>query len=182
MLIKSKVIFIILERDVIEFCHMSQCHSVSHDQCDIEVRGYTPKSLNQNFKLPPRLGSSPWFRTNTPRPSGVLWLKRGYRYNCRYNKDLQVYKMSDELLKLFKLCLHESAVSASNSNINHTQIKTQNQTINSAVDNFRRSRDPRICQKWPQNDFGSNELRIFSVKNDLKCFVSKRIQKWFSQK
>ena len=52
--------------------------------------------------------------------------------------------MSDELLKLFKLCLHESAVSASNSNINHTQIKTQNQTINSAVDNFRRSRDARI--------------------------------------
>ena len=55
--------------------------------------------------------------------------------------------MSDELLKLFKLCLHESAVSASNPNINHTQIKTQNQTINSAVDNFRRSRDPRISQK-----------------------------------
>ena len=55
--------------------------------------------------------------------------------------------MSDELLKLFKLYLHESAVSASNSNINHTQIKTQNQTINSAVDSFRGSRDPRIRQK-----------------------------------
>ena len=138
--------------------------TVSHDQCDIEVRGYTPKSLNQNFKLPPRLGSSPWFRTNTPRPSGVLWLKRGYRYNCRYNKDLQVYKMSDELLKLFKLYLHESAVSASNPNINHTQIKTQNQTINSAVDNFRGSRDqrisPKMARKWPKMIWVENLLRV----------------------
>ena len=61
--------------------------------------------------------------------------------------------MSDELLKLFKLYLHESAVSASNSNINHTQIKTQNQTINSAVDNFRGSHDKRISPKMAlEND------------------------------
>lgn len=87
--------------------------------------------------------------------------------------------MSDELLKLFKLYLHESAVSASNPNINHTQIKTQNQTINSAVDNFRRSRDPRISQKWPQNDIGQKWPEIFQVK--ITIFV-KMTQKWFQSK
>ena len=104
-----------------------------------------------------QLGSGQIYRT--VQSAQIKTLNWGYRYNCRYNKDLQVYKMSDELLKLFKLCLHESAVSASNSNINHTQIKTQNQTINSAVDNFSEilvtwpliwSRVQRIGQKWPK--------------------------------
>ena len=80
--------------------------------------------------------------------------------------------MSDELLKLFKLYLHESAVSASNSNINHTQIKTQNQTINSAVDNFRGSHDQRIIRpKW-RSKMTQNGLKW--VKNALKVKIDRK--------